>query len=75
MDAIAEGEFGVAQAFEKLFRETPRITERGKKRFAPMLGGLRGRWGGDGGAGHLTFAPKRSAGTAALCGADEAVVI
>jgi hypothetical protein len=39
-----------------------------------MLGGLGCRWGRDGGTGHLTLAPKRSAGTAVLSGADEEAV-
>jgi hypothetical protein len=37
MDAIAEGEFGGAQALEELISETRRIAERGKQGFAPKL--------------------------------------
>ena len=74
MDAITKGEFGGAQPVEKSFREMLRIAKRWKKRFAPALRGLGGRWGGDGGAGHLTLAPKRSVCEAAVSGADEEVV-
>jgi hypothetical protein len=39
-----------------------------------MLGRIGGRWGGDGGAGHVTLAPKRSVCASALSGAGEEVV-
>src|SRR5262249_9599223 len=66
MDAIAEGELGVAQLSIELLGETGSVTEHGQEGFAPLLGGFGKQRRRRCGAAHLDFAPDRSPEAAAV---------
>ena len=57
MHAVAEGKFGVAQAFEQILRERGNAKERGLENVGPLVGGIAGIdrrcWSG----GHVDLGP------------------